>query len=92
MQDEWVFEWDPAKSAANRRKHGIPFEEARAMWDDPYCFEFPLNSYPEQRWALVAQMSSGYYTAIITYRGEKTVRIISVSKSTKREVDIYAKH
>jgi uncharacterized DUF497 family protein len=29
------FEWDPAKSASNKDKHGVDFEEARAIWQDP---------------------------------------------------------
>ena len=29
------FEWDPAKSASNKRKHGIDFEQAQAIWEDP---------------------------------------------------------
>ncbi|MDR1264278.1 MAG: BrnT family toxin [Propionibacteriaceae bacterium] len=28
------FEWDPAKSASNKLKHGVDFEEANAMWRD----------------------------------------------------------
>ena len=30
-----MFEWDPAKNAANRRKHGISFEEATEIFDGP---------------------------------------------------------
>jgi uncharacterized protein len=29
------FDWDPAKNASNRRKHGISLEEAAAVFDDP---------------------------------------------------------
>ena len=28
------FEFDPNKSAANKDKHGIDFDEAQALWDD----------------------------------------------------------
>lgn len=93
MQDEWEFEWDPTKDSINRRKHGISFEQAKAMWDDPFCVQLRLRSQPEPRWQLIARTWTGYYTAIITYRGDRTIRIISVRKSSKREVDFYhAKH
>jgi uncharacterized DUF497 family protein len=29
------FEWDPIKARTNRRKHGITFEEAVNVFDDP---------------------------------------------------------
>ena len=29
-----VFEWDPAKAAGNRRKHGVAFEEAATVFAD----------------------------------------------------------
>lgn len=41
---------------------------------------------------MIARLSYGYQTAIITYRGEMTVRIISVRKSTKKEVAVYEGH
>ena len=34
------FEWDPAKSAANRRKHGITFEEAKTVFYDDFVVQF----------------------------------------------------
>jgi len=37
------FECDSDKSAANREKHGIAFDEAQALWDDPYLIEAPAN-------------------------------------------------
>jgi hypothetical protein len=35
------FEWDPAKARANHRKHGVTFEEAMNVFDDPYA---PISS------------------------------------------------
>jgi uncharacterized protein len=29
------FEWDDKKNAANESKHGIDFENARVLWNDP---------------------------------------------------------
>ncbi len=36
------FEYDPAKSAANRAKHGIDFEKARALWKDDRAISEPV--------------------------------------------------
>lgn len=38
------FEVDPAKNEANRRKHGIDFDEAYALWDDPEPLEVPART------------------------------------------------
>ena len=41
------FEWDAEKSAGNRRKHGVLFEEASEIFGDPLMmiFEDPDHSY-----------------------------------------------
>lgn len=33
--DDTVFEWDDDKAAGNLRKHGVAFEHAEQVWDDP---------------------------------------------------------
>ena len=38
------FEYDPDKSAANREKHGIDFDEAQALWNDPYRGRMPMSA------------------------------------------------
>jgi hypothetical protein len=35
------FEWDPKKAAANRRKHGVTFEEARIVFEDEEALIIP---------------------------------------------------
>ena len=37
------FEYNPAKSLANKSKHGLDFEEAKALWDDENLLVFPLR-------------------------------------------------
>ena len=34
------FEWDPHKAAANRKKHGVSFDEASTVFDDPLAVTF----------------------------------------------------
>ncbi len=83
-----VFEYDPNKSAKNKAKHGVDFEEAKALWADPRALEVPLGYEDEPRCAVLAMMGGKHWTAIITYRGE-AVRIISVRRSRKNEETIY---
>jgi uncharacterized protein len=63
------FEYDPKKSASNKRKHGIDFVEAQLLWDDPNCVAFPSAEPQEQRFILVAELGSKccrQYTPIAT--------------------------
>jgi len=83
------FEYDENKSKSNKIKHGIDFEEAKKLWQDPYAFEIPsLNSKDEDRFLVLGQIDSKNYTAIITYR-ETNIRIISVRRSRTKEVKLY---
>ncbi len=36
-----IFEYDENKSLINKSKHGIDFEQAKELWNDPYSFEIP---------------------------------------------------
>lgn len=82
------FEFDPNKSEANRRKHGIDFVEAQALWDDPDRVEVPARTTDEPRSLVVARMASRYWSAVVTPRGGK-IRIISVRRARPEEVAIY---
>jgi len=83
-----VFEFDPWKSVSNKSKHGIDFHEAQALWDDPDLIEIPLKTSDEPRFLVIGKISEKYWSGIITYRNSK-IRIISVRRSRKEEVDIY---
>ncbi len=82
------FEFDPKKSKSNRQKHGIDFYEARELWDDTDFIEIPVKARGEPRFLVIGKISGKHRSGIITYRTEK-VRIISVRRSRKEEVDIY---
>lgn len=79
------FEFDPAKSAANRAKHGIDFVEAQAIWEDPDRIEGPGRSTEEPRFLVVGQIAQTTWTATVTYRHEDTIRIISVRRARTEE-------
>ena len=81
-------EYDSGKSAENKRKHGIDFEEAQALWSDPELLEIPARVSDELRWVVIGMMNQKHWSAVITRRGEH-VRIISVRRSRDEEVEIY---
>jgi hypothetical protein len=82
------FEYDIAKSKANKKKHGIDFIEAQALWEDPDLIEIPAKTSDEPRFLMIGRISNKHWSAVITYRGEK-IRIISVRRSRPEEVKIY---
>ncbi|WEV66148.1 BrnT family toxin [Bifidobacterium sp. ESL0764] len=82
------FEYDPDKSSRNLVKHGVDFEQAQVLWDDPDFIEVRLAYTDEPRWAIVGMMRGKHWTAIITYRKDRT-RIISVRRSHPKEERIY---
>lgn len=85
------FEYDPEKSSANRDKHGIDFDEAQVLWDDPYQIEAPANITDEPRFLAVGAVGARHWTAIYTYRSHR-VRITSVRRARRQEIDYYEGH
>lgn len=82
------FEFNAKKSEINKKKHAIDFDEAQALWNDPDLMEIPLKTTDELRFLVIGKISEKHWSGIITYRKE-TIRIISVRRSRKEEVDIY---
>jgi len=83
------FEWDPAKSATNKTKHGVDFEQATAMWLDERAVKILAGEASEVRYYLIAKLNGKMYTAIWTTRGT-VVRLISVRRSRRDEVTLYS--
>ena len=82
-----MFEYDEAKSKANKEKHGIDFEEAQALWKYKKHFVFDsvyVNG--ELRHLLVGYIDGICYVAGFTMR-EDDIRIISVRRCRKNEKD-----
>jgi uncharacterized DUF497 family protein len=82
------FEFDPEKSAGNKTKHGIDFEEAQALWKDPRMVEIPARVTDEPRWLVIGTIDGKHWSAVITRR-EENVRLISVRRSRDEEVTVY---
>lgn len=84
-----VFDFDPAKSATNKAKHGIDFEEAQALWLDDRLIELGTVLYErEERQLFVGRIGHRCWTAVVTFRGG-SIRIISVRRSRRREEMAY---
>jgi uncharacterized DUF497 family protein len=79
------FEFDAAKSVANKAKHGIDFVEAQALWLDPDRLELPARPTNEPRFLIVGLIRPVTWTATVTYRHEETTRIISVRRARAEE-------
>jgi uncharacterized DUF497 family protein len=84
------FEFDPAKSTANRKKHGIDFIVAQALWSDPDRLEISARSFDEPRTQVLGRIGDVVWSAFITMRGDR-VRIISVRRARDEEKAAYLK-
>ena len=82
------FEFDPAKSMANQRKHGISFSDARQLWRDPNVLVIRAKHVDEPRWMAIGLIRKKVWSAIFTRRNER-IRIISVRRSRTEEVALY---
>jgi len=83
-----MFEFDKRKSQANLNKHGIDFIEVQVLWDDPDILEIPARTTDEARYLLIGRIVGKHWSAVVTYRKE-SIRIISVRRSRKEEVELY---
>ncbi len=82
------FEFDAAKSESNRTKHGIDFDEAQVLWNDPMLLEIPVKTDDVPRYLVIGIIDGKHWSAVITYR-EANVRLISVRRARKEEVALY---
>ena len=83
------FEWDPRKAAANRRKHGVSFEEAQTTFYDEFALQFfdGDGSEDEDRFVLLGLSAESRILVVVHCErdGGDTLRIISARKATARE-------
>ena len=84
------FEFDPAKSAANLKKHGIDFISAQALWTDSDRLEISARSLDEPRTQVIGRIRDMVWSAFITMRDDR-VRIISVRRARDEEKAAYLK-
>jgi uncharacterized DUF497 family protein len=83
------FEWDPRKAAANRRKHGVSFEEARSVFldDDALLISDPEHSESEDRFILLG-LSAEWRLLVVVHahrEADDVIRLISARKADRQE-------
>lgn len=82
------FGFDPKKSESNLSKHGIDFDVAQQLWNNPDLLEISTKVVDEPRYLVIAKIGKNHWSAVITYRDE-TIRLISVRRSRQEEIELY---
>lgn len=84
------FEWSAAKARANLSKHGVSFEVAKLVFDDPRSLDEIDHraDYGEDRFNVIGIVRGRILTVTFTERDGR-FRIISARKATRREQDDY---
>ncbi|WP_309743498.1 MULTISPECIES: BrnT family toxin [unclassified Chamaesiphon] len=85
------FDWDENKAVSNLSKHGVSFEEAKTVFDDPLYVDFydPARSDEEDRYLIVGESSQRrLLIASYTERGN-LIRLISAREVTRTERKVY---
>jgi uncharacterized protein len=87
------FEWDPRKAAANLRKHGVSFEEARTVFYDENALLRPdeEHSDEEDRFLLLG-LSGRLRTLVVCHcyrQADQVIRLISARKANSLERQQY---
>jgi hypothetical protein len=86
------FEWHAGKAAANRRKHGVSFEEAEDVFAAAAFFEDLDHSEIEPRYLAIGFSAKGRMLKVAFTRREAGVyRIISARKAKKPDQERYVK-
>lgn len=87
-------EWDRSKNEANRRKHGIGFEEAAELFRTGVHFVELIDeahSEEEERFIAIGPIRRGLVVIVWTERDETAIRIISARLATKGETMLFAR-
>ena len=80
-----MFEWDPARNASNRRKHGISFEETMEIVDGPVLSREDDDIHGERRERSYGLMQSVVVVCVVHTDRSTARRIISARKATSKE-------
>ena len=89
-----VFAWNEGKNRVNRRKHGISFEAATRVFEDPNAVSYVERvAEGEERWHTVG-LAADITLLLVAHtvfqtNGEEEIRIISARKASSRERAIY---
>ena len=86
MQTE-LFEWDDDKAVRNLRAHGVDFQEARTVFEDPFAITIPddLHSEDESRSIILGRSLLDKVLLVVHTERKERIRIISARKATPSE-------
>jgi uncharacterized protein len=81
------FEWDQNKAVSNLSKHGVSFDEAMTVFDDPLYVDFfdPDHSYNEHRYIIIGLSLNNRLLLVAYTEIEDAIRLISAREATRRE-------
>ena len=84
------FEWDKSKAKKNYAKHGVSFDLAKGVFEDPFAIEFldDRQDYDEERFVIIGMVDDYLLYVAYTERNE-VIRIISARRATKHEQEAY---
>ena len=84
-----AYQWDKTKAQVNRRKHGVSFADAVAVFEDDWAITI-ADDYPdEERFATIGRDILGRILIVVyTWRGDD-IRVISARKATRSEKEQY---
>ncbi len=85
------FEWDQAKAADNLKKHGVSFEEAKTVFDNPLSaiFDDEAHSIDEQREVIIGHSQQNRLLLLAFTERSSSIRIISARLATRKEREDY---
>lgn len=87
--------WDERKNARNFAKHGVSFERAVLVFDDPRALSLRDDDELEERWLTIG-LVNGVVVLVVVHtlwepdnEDDEEIRIISARKATRQEREIY---
>ena len=84
------FDWDSAKDEANRKKHGISFDEAKDIFDGPTLTRADdRQEYGEDRDISLGSLSPDAVLVVVHTEREDKIRLISARKANRSERKVY---
>lgn len=86
-----AFEWDTNKAATNLAKHGVSFDGAKTIFDDPLYIDFydPDHSDDEHRYIMIEVPEQDRLLLIAYTERDDVIRLISAREATRTERKAY---
>jgi uncharacterized DUF497 family protein len=87
------FEWDDAKAAENYTRHGVSFDLAKKVFNDPFAVERidDRQDYGEERYIIIG-LADGELLFVAYTEREERIRLISARRAIRHEQDDYFRH